>query len=115
MARPRSAPDERRTVQVNMRFSPTEASQLSEKADSAGMTTAAFGRAAMLGKSIKVQKSTAPDFMTRNELRRIGVNLNQIAKAMNARHLPPPPQLVEMLHKLDTLFDQWIGDGSQNR
>lgn len=35
-----------------------------------------------------------------NELRRQGVNLNQIAHRMNALGVPPPPELIEVLSSI---------------
>ena len=115
MARPKKAPDERGTEQVNIRLSPREIATLRTKAEQADATVTAFVRAAALGKRVTVQQSTAPDFAMRDELRRIGVNLNQIAKAMNARRDPPPASLVSVCEKLDALFDHWLNHDPQSR
>ena len=115
MARPRKNPAERRTEQVNIPLSPLELAQLQEQAAAAKMTVTAFARMAALGAPIKVMKTTAPDFVVRDEMRRIGVNLNQIAKALNSRQDGLPASLVSACQRLDTLFDQWLDDGSQDR
>lgn len=115
MARPKIDPAKRRTKSVRVSLSPIELAQLNAKADAGDTTVTAFVRASALGKPVTVAKSTAPDFDTRNELRRIGVNLNQMAKAMNAQKTVPPSALIAACQKLDALFDEWLNHGSQNR
>ena len=115
MARPKIDPAKRRTESVRVSLSPVELAKLNAKAEEAQTNVTAFVRASALGKSVTVEKSTSPDFATRDELRRIGVNLNQIAKAMNAQKTVPPSALVTVCEKLDRLFDQWLSHGSQNR
>lgn len=115
MARPKIDPAKRRTKSVRVSLSPMELDQLNGKADAANTTVTAFVRASALGKSVTVSKSNAPDFEIRHELRRIGVNLNQIAKAMNAQKTVPPSALIAACEQLDVLFDQWLTNGSQSR
>ncbi|WP_299855395.1 plasmid mobilization relaxosome protein MobC [uncultured Roseobacter sp.] len=115
MARPKIDPAKKRTEGVRVPLSPVELAQLNAKADAGETNVTAFVRAAALGKSVTVQKSTAPDFATRDELRRIGVNLNQIAKAMNAQKTVAPSELSAVCEKLDRLFDQWLNHDSQSR
>lgn len=115
MARPTKSPTERRTEQVKIVLSPVELAQVKGKADQAGTTATAFVRAAALGKSVTVTQTTAPDFMTRHEMRRIGVNLNQIAHTLNAGLGYTPPELLQVCQKLDHLFDQWLDHDPKNR
>lgn len=115
MARPKIDPAKKRTEGVRIPLSPVELAKLNAKADEAKTNVTAFVRASALGKSIKVEKSTAPDFITRDELRRIGVNLNQIAKAMNAQKSVAPDALNSALQKLDQLFDEWLNHDTKSR
>jgi len=115
MARPKIDPALKRTEGVRIPLSPIELAKLNAKAGAGETNVTAFVRAAALGKSITVQKSTAPDFATRDELRRIGVNLNQIAKAMNAQKSTAPSELLAVCAKLDHLFDQWLIHDTQSR
>ena len=85
------------------------------KAERAETSVTGLVRSAALGKSITVRKSKGGDFATRDELRRIGVNLNQIARAMNARKHTHPEMLAQVCEKLDRLFDQWLDHGSSDR
>lgn len=115
MARPKIDPAERRTESVRVSVSPVELEKLKAKAEKGETTVTAFVRASALGKSVTVQQSTAPDFVTRNELRAIGVNLNQIAKAMNAQKTVAPSELLTVCSKLDALFDLWLNHDPQSR
>jgi len=110
MARPRKDPTSLRTTQVNVALSPVEMARLKEKAATANTNVTAFIRASALDQPITVVQSTAPDFLTRNELRAIGTNLNQIAKALNAKQEALPASLVKVCDKLDRLFDMWLSD-----
>lgn len=115
MARPTKPPHERSSEQVNIRLSPVQLARLQEQADKAGTTVTDFVRASALGKRVTVKKSTAPEFMTIHELRRIGVNLNQIAHAMNAGGITSPDRVNALAAKLDTLFDKWLGLDTESR
>jgi len=114
MARPKKSPADLRTGHIAFCVSPAEQTRILSLASKANLTKAEFVRASALGKSLVVHESTAPDFLTRNELRRIGVNLNQIARAVN-EGFTPPAKLNDLIDKLDHLFDQWIDYGSQHR
>lgn len=113
MARPKKAPTDRRTEQVSLRLSPAELARLQGKADQSSQTVTAFVRAAAMGKPVTARQEQGGDFELRQELRRIGVNLNQIAKALNARQQALPVSLVATCEKLDALFDRMMADGSQ--
>lgn len=115
MARPQKAPHEKATEQVNIRLSPVDLARLRVKAARAGMTVSDFVRAAALNKSVTVTETSAPDFLTRNELRRIGSNLNQVAHVMNAGGISSPDRIEALVAKLDTLFDRWLDHGSEGR
>lgn len=116
MPRPQVSPDNRRSEIVKFRCSPTEFNRIASKADMAGVNVSEFVRASALAKKITIHASTAPDFTTRNELRRIGNNLNQLAKAMNVQAAQSgghsggaaSPALLSIMAKLDHLFTQWL-------
>ena len=113
MARPKMDPTERRTAQLGLRLSPVELASIQERADKAGMNVTDFARAAALSRKLPSAPASTVDFETRAELRRIGVNLNQIAKALNARREALPASLVATCEKLDALFDRIMPDGAQ--
>ena len=115
MARPKKDPSSRRTEAVNVALSPVELAAIQDKADRGKTNVTAFVRAAALGKSVTVTESTAPEFATRHELRRIGSNINQIAKAMNAGKAVPSSQVDRVFSKLETLLDRWLDHDAQSR
>lgn len=115
MARPTKAPEERRSEQINIGLSPIELARVRDRAGQLETTVTDFVRSAALNKPLRVEHSTAPDFITRHELRRIGVNLNQIAHALNAGKPHDHRQLMGLCAKLDTLFDQWLSHDSAHR
>jgi hypothetical protein len=98
-----------------VRLSPVEIGQIAAKAEQAGLPTSAFVRASALGKKVIVRESTTPDFTTRHELRRIGVNLNQIAHALNAGTYARTHELGQLIDKLDQLFDKWLSHDPARR
>lgn len=115
MARPKADPMEVRSGQVKFRLSAIERAQLETRAEQAGKTVTDFARTAALGKPLKVVQHASPDMETRTELRRIGVNLNQIAKRLNQTGGHAPAALLEVIGKLDSIFDQWLDHGPENR
>lgn len=115
MARPQKSPENRRTEQVKITVTPIEKAQLCDKADRANVSLTEFTRASALNKSVTVQQTTAPDFATRHELRNIGNNLNQIARALNSGRNYAPDELTALCGKLDLLFDDWLNHDPQSR
>ena len=78
MARPRLGEEERRTRTVGVRVTEAEAEELQERAQDARLSVGAYLRRRRLGAA------------ELRELNRIGVNLNQMARAMNAGAVAGP-------------------------
>lgn len=114
MARPKSDPTDRRDLRVNLRVSPVEFAAIQDKADAVGLPLAAFARAAVLSRMPPAASGPAVDFETKHELRRIGVNLNQIAKALNARREALPHSLERTAARLEAVLDRMTGYGPQD-
>lgn len=97
MGRPRLSPDERRDCQTTVLYTMRERAELEARAHALGLTLSEYIRRRTLGVPLPPQSA---DRETRDKLAtsllRIGVNLNQITKHMNAgRHAPPElPSLV---------------------
>ena len=70
----------RRTEKVEVRVSPAEKTELRGSAREAGLTVSEYVRRRSLGQPVAARA----DRETRVLLRRIGVNLNQLARAANA-------------------------------
>ena len=114
MGRPPKAPHDRHTESVRVSLRPADLARLQAKADKAETTVTDFVRASALGQKFVVVESDAPDFDTVEQLRRIGVNLNQIAKAMNAQKTVPPSALTTACETLQTLLTRWIVDDTSH-
>ena len=107
MARPRLDVSDRRTRTVGVRLTSAEAVDLADRAAAVGLTTASYVRRAALGRrirSVAVLRLGADD---RRELGRIGVNLNQLARAMNAG-VPAPPGTRETVERIGELVAELL-------
>jgi len=97
MGRPKLSPENRRDCQTTVLYTMQERAELERRAASVGLTLSEFIRRRTLGVPLPPQGA---DRQTRDKLAtsllRIGVNLNQIAKNVNAgRHASPElPSLV---------------------
>ena len=114
MARPKLDPAKRRTEQVNVPLSPAELAEVKARAEAMQTNVTAFLRASAIERQLTVKQYQTPDFETRHALIRIGTNLNQIAKALNAKREALPVSLVECCEKLDALLEQWLIHDPQN-
>ncbi|WP_108676687.1 plasmid mobilization protein [Acuticoccus yangtzensis] len=121
IARPVKDPFEQRSAQVNIRLTAAERAVLEARAHAAGTSMTDFVRQAALGGKGKGRRKTPEpvpvalsesDFALRNELRRIGVNLNQIARVLNADGVVPPEALAAVAEKLDRIFDRLLEGGA---
>jgi len=96
MARPRQA--EVRDQRVSFRLTPKEAVLLRERAAHAGQSVSDYARTAALGAAPRSRSNGhALEPASYDQIRRLGVSLNQIAKRLNAQDLPVPPELPPLL------------------
>lgn len=95
--------DKRRRIRQSLvRWTDEEFNAIAAKADKAGLAVAAFMRAATLGDAgPRAQRRPPADHKALRqilgELGRVGNNLNQIARALNAGELARLPELKEVL------------------
>jgi hypothetical protein len=89
MARPKKADDAKRECIVTLRCTEAERAALQSKAAAVSMTQGAYLREMAISGRVVVKQTTAPDFELVNQMRKIGVNLNQIAKVANATGAMP--------------------------
>lgn len=85
MARPRKDEHEKRNEVVRLRLTLAEHEHVRSQAETAGVTVSEFLRRRALGYIVpqaRVRRGADP--MLLNELNRIGVNLNQIARNQNS-------------------------------
>ena len=110
IARPRLSPTEKRTEILQIRVSPIERAKIEAKADQTGLTMSEYLRGVALKPKLKVMQTRDVPLATHQELQRIGVNMNQIAKAMNAGQQNLPASLVIATEKLHAIFDVIYAD-----
>jgi hypothetical protein len=94
-----------RDAVVPVRLTPFERDELAEIAEQRNTTLSGLLRTLALGRSLPAPKPQKIDADTYLELGRIGNNLNQIARAMNAVHtMPPLEKLAEEVESLRVLL-----------
>lgn len=113
MARPKKEQREARTERLNLRFSPDEWVGLEANARAAGLSLTEFCRLAALGQRVEAAADQVPpvpvDVSQVVALNRVGVNLNQIARALNAGLGFEPRELDDSLQRVNRVLDTWQG------
>ena len=89
MARPRLGEEERRTRTMGVRVTEAEAAELRERAQGARLSRGAYLRRRGLGQRVRMVTERRLGGAELRELNRIGVNLNQMARAMNSGAAAP--------------------------
>ena len=90
MARPRLDDEERRARTVGVRVTAAEAAELRERAQAARLSMGAYLRRRALGERVRMAAELRLGAAELRELNRIGVNLNQMARALNSRAVSSP-------------------------
>jgi hypothetical protein len=107
MARPRKG--EARDRHVAFRLTLEEALVLRERAARTGQALSNYARNAALSHrprptTIDPRRPFAMDPASFHQIRRLGVNLNQIAKRLNAQDMPAPPELAPLLAEIHAIL-----------
>lgn len=108
MARPKSPDHERKdATPVGVRLSAVQRAELEHKADALGLGLSEFFRRRALGyrlPQIVAERQQAAEATT--ALLRLGVNLNQIAKHVNAGRDVPVAELSDLIQRVNHAMDQ---------
>ena len=96
MARPRLDEEERRARTVGVRVTAAEAAELRERAQAARLSMGAYLRRRALGQRVRIAAEL-------RELNRIGVNLNQMARALNSRAVSSPAETQAAVERVGEL------------
>lgn len=83
MARPRKPTDERLTERIEFTVRRSDFLRAAEDAAKAHMTRTAFNRQLFLEGRVVIMQTRQLDYATYDQLRRIGVNLNQLTRRFN--------------------------------
>ena len=111
MARPRKAPEEKREDRLYPRLTTAERVEIEQHAAILGVSPSEFMRSRSLNyrlpAALAVQRHVAALAVA---LLRLGVNLNQIARHMNAGR-GAPPDLSALIARIDAILDDIYGPG----
>ncbi len=117
MSRPKIEEQDKRIVQVNIRLTAIESSSLNELADASGLSPANWIRYKIFtGKNPPVKLSPL-DASIYQELKKIGVNLNQVTHRINQGDLPKEFLTCqqELLVMLNRILNTLIHDGQPDQ
>ena len=92
MARPRLGESERRRRTIGVRVTEAEETELRERAQAARLSMGAYLRRRALGQRVRIAAERRLGAAELRELNRIGVNLNQMARALNSGAAPSPAE-----------------------
>jgi len=115
MARPRKNPSDNRERRLIFRATDDECACIAARADQAGLSVSDYLRAVAVSGKVVVRQDAAPNVETVNQLRRIGVNLNQITRTIHTNGGRIPPELDRLCGKVGEALDRVFADGSPRR
>lgn len=111
MARPTLEPDERLSETLRVALRPVDKLAVFRAAALAGLSPSAYARKMLLtGKVVRVQTSK-PDPETMDQLRRIGINLNQAVHKFHGTD-EVPPELARAAAAVENFLFRHLDDGS---
>ena len=103
MARPRLGESERRRRTIGVRVTEAEETELRERAQAARLSMGSYLRRRALGQRVRSAVERRLGAAELRELNRIGVNLNQMARALNSGAAPPPAETQEAVERVGEL------------
>ena len=109
MGRPKKSNSEAFTDGMFLRMHPDDKRMIKSRAKEAGLTASEYVRLSALSCEIIQKTRTDIDFRLVYELNKIGVNLNQMAKTINAGG-SVPVTLERVLKRLDDYLDKIISN-----
>jgi ABC-type transporter Mla subunit MlaD len=113
MGRPTKS--DKRDRQFNLRLTVRELEWVRARAVATGMQAADYGRAQLLAerpvRALRKALAAHLDPLLLAHLSRLGNNLNQIARALNSRRMPVPPDLGALLAAIREIIRKAAADG----
>ena len=88
MARPKKTAGEKRTEQINLRYTLAELEHLQQQAEAAGLSLPDYARRRVLGHTVAPAPRRA-DAALVSEVNRVGVNVNQLTKMTHLDRIDP--------------------------
>lgn len=112
MARPRKPAHDLSSEVIRFTVRPAEYLRIQHAAAAAGTTLSQYARSMVLKGRIVVKQTRGLDHEAFEQIRRIGVNLNQAVKVLNATGRMPP-ELPRAAATVEKFIIEMIDDGSQ--
>jgi hypothetical protein len=103
MPRPRKTTDDRRSEALGLRLTPAERIRVEQEAAGAGLSASEYARDKLLNGRVVIRQNRTLDHAAFDELRRIGVNLNQLTRLAHQRQ-QFPAGLQEVFARLDAVL-----------
>ena len=113
MARPRKAQAERLTESIHFRVLPSDFLRAARAAENAGISLTDYARQQLLSGRVIVHQTRQLDHAAFIQLRRIGVNLNQLTRLAHTKDIMPPADLSEVCTLIERFLKEHI-DGPES-
>ena len=113
MPRPRKPEADQLTRQHRVRLTEADAARLAELSRQTRMSASDLMRHLLRRGRVEVRQSASLNTETIRELNRTGVNLNQIARRLNATGQLVPDELSRTLERLNAILHEAQGLGSE--
>ena len=115
MARPRKEPTEQKDIVMSFRVSVDERLRIEEKATNSHVSTSDYLRDQALHGKVVVSQQTSLDPALFSELRRMGVNLNQLTRLAHTKQAIPA-QVKRLCETIEAILaNEVLRDGSEDR
>jgi hypothetical protein len=115
MARPEKDPEEQRGKPIAFRPTDSERMEIQQKADMADMTLSEYVRTQALHGQVLVTEYRRLDPAVFDELKRIGVNVNQHIRKAHVEGRQPDPDVMRLYAKIERIIDEDLAYGPEDR
>ncbi len=109
MARPKKTKEDRLTKHFQIRLTSSDYAKLADASGGADMTITDYARQQILNGQVVIHQTRKLDHATLDQLRRIGILLNQLTKTANATG-KISPEIVRLSERIDRLIEKNIDD-----
>ncbi len=109
MARPKKSADKRLTKRVKFDLTSFDYSKSLQSAKAAGMSLTAYSRQLHLSGNVVIKQTRKLDYATYDQLRRLGILLNQLTKTANITG-KISPEIIRLSERIEKFLIKNIDD-----
>jgi len=109
MARPKKSKEERLTKHFQIRLTSADYAKVADASESADMTITDYARQQISNGQVIIHQTRKLDHATLDQLRRLGILMNQLTKTANATG-KISPEIVRLSERIDRLIKRNIDD-----